>query len=94
LEERITMIPSYESAFIFFARFYFYVNRKNGSCTGGFHVERLAGRRRAHPFTRFCLAGNFTMKVDPLPGMDLAVMVPQWRSTIFLHIASPIPTPS
>jgi hypothetical protein len=34
------------------------------------------------------------MKVDPFPGMLLAVIVPQWRSTIFLQMASPMPTPS
>lgn len=40
------------------------------------------------------LPGKVTMKVDPLPGLLLAVMAPPWRSTIFLQMVSPMPTPS
>ena len=32
-------------------------------------------------------------KVVPFPGCDSNHILPEWRSTIFLHTASPIPVP-
>jgi hypothetical protein len=36
---------------------------------------------------RLKLTGKVTIKVEPFPGVLLAVIVPAWRSTIFLQIA-------
>ena len=39
------------------------------------------------------LAGRITINLDPLSGSLSAVIRPPCRSTIFLQIASPMPTP-
>lgn len=41
----------------------------------------------------FRFTGKVTMKVEPFPGVLLAVIVPPWRSAIFLQMASPMPSP-
>lgn len=37
--------------------------------------------------------GSAKEKVVPAPGADSTQMRPPWRSTIFLHMASPMPVP-
>ena len=39
------------------------------------------------------ITGKVNRKVDPFPGSDSTHMRPPWNSTIFLHVARPIPVP-
>src|SRR5271154_1633504 len=40
------------------------------------------------------LPARANLKVEPCPGFDSTEMLPPWRSTIFLQMASPIPVPA
>ena len=46
-----------------------------------------------HIYAFFLSTGTVKIKVDPFPGLLLAVIVPPCRSTIFLQMGSPIPVP-
>ncbi len=61
--------------------------RLSGSRERFSHVRRGRGRRGD------AYRGSVMMKVDPLWGLLLAVIVPLCRLMIFLQMASPIPVP-
>lgn len=55
------------------------------ACSGHWHSEGCLSA---------CVKGKTTVKVVPSPGLLAAEIMPLWRSTIFLQMASPIPVPS